>query len=103
MKCPVECRENADLLLAYCSRKLDPDTAALLERHMEQCPACTEFARGQKAVWEALDAWEAAPVSADFDGRLYRSLNQQVPFWERLRRSFRPVLARGENGQLNSM
>lgn len=94
MKCPVECHENSDLLLAYCSRTLDPETAEILEAHVARCPACAEFAAGQRAVWEALDAWEAAPPPADFDRRLYRRIGERVSWWERMSRPLRPVLAR---------
>jgi anti-sigma factor RsiW len=94
MKCPIETRENAELLLAYCTRKLDAESTAILERHMEICPACREFSSGQRAVWEALDAWEAAPVTLDFDRRLYRRIDREVSWWQLLMRPFRPVLVR---------
>jgi len=94
MKCPIETRENAELLLAYCTRKLDAESTATLERHMEICPACREFASGQRAVWEALDAWEAAPVTLDFDRRLYRRIDRKVSWWNLLVRPFRPALVR---------
>ncbi len=94
MKCPIETRENAELLLAYCTRKLDAESTATLERHMEICPACREFASGQRAVWEALDAWEAAPVTLDFDRRLYRRIDQEVSWWQLLMRPLRPALVR---------
>jgi anti-sigma factor RsiW len=94
MKCPIETRENAELLLAYCTRKLDADRTAILERHMEICPACREFANGQRAVWEALDAWEAAPVTLDFDRRLYRRIDREVSWWQLLLRPVRPALVR---------
>ena len=92
MRCPIETPENAELLLAYCSRKLDPAPAAILKDHIEICPACREFARGQQAVWSALDDWDAAPVSTDFDRRLYQRIAQNVGWWERLIRPMRPVL-----------
>ena len=94
MKCPIETRENAELLLAYCTRKLDAESTAIFERHMEICPACREFASGQRAVWEALDAWEAAPVTLDFDRRLYRRIDREVSWWQLLMRPFRPALLR---------
>jgi anti-sigma factor RsiW len=94
MNCPIETRESAELLLAYCNRKLDAQSTAILERHMEICPACREFASGQRAVWEALDAWEPAPVTADFDRRLYRRIDREVSWWHLLRRPLRPVLVR---------
>jgi anti-sigma factor RsiW len=90
MNCPLETRENAQLLLDYCTRRLEPESVAPLERHIATCEACREFAHGQRAVWEALDAWEAAPVSADFDRRLYRRIEAQVPWWDPLLRPFRP-------------
>jgi hypothetical protein len=96
MNCPLETRDNAQLLLDYCTRKLEPESVAILERHMALCSACREFAGRQRAVWDALDSWEAAPVSPDFDSRLYRRIEDRVPWWEILRRPFRPaVLWRG--------
>ena len=96
MKCPIDTRENAELLLAYCTRKLDAESTAILERHMEICPACREFAGGQRAIWEALDTWEAAPVTADFDRRLYRRIDREVSWWDLLVRPLAPaVLRRG--------
>ena len=92
MKCPIETRESAELLLAYCTRELDAESTAMLERHMEICPACREFALGQRAVWEALDAWEAAPVTPDFDRRLYRRIDREGSWWDLLTRPLRPVL-----------
>ncbi len=91
MRCPIQTRDNADLLLAYSARKLDPQTAAVLERHMENCPGCRAFGETQKTVWAALDAWEAMPVSEDFDRRLFRRIEAEdgLAWWARLVR--RPV------------
>jgi hypothetical protein len=91
MNCPLETRENAQLLLDYCTRKLEPESVATLERHIAVCGACRAFASSQRAVWEALDAWEAAPVSPDFDSRLYRRIEAQVSWWDLLLRPFRPI------------
>jgi hypothetical protein len=90
MNCPLETRDNAQVLLDYCARKLEPESVAILERHIAVCDACREFASGQRAVWEALDAWEAAPVSPDFDTRLYRRIETRASWWELLRRPFQP-------------
>ena len=89
MNCPLESRENAQLLLDYCARKLDAESETGLERHIATCGACREFAHRQRTVWEALDAWEAAPVSADFDRRLYGRIEAQVSWWDLLLRPFR--------------
>ncbi|HUI58565.1 MAG TPA: zf-HC2 domain-containing protein [Bryobacteraceae bacterium] len=92
MKCPRETRENAGWLLDYTSGRLDAEAAAALEKHMEDCPACREFVSGQQAVWKALDAWEASPVSMDFDRRLHQRIEQHVSWWERLTRPLRPLV-----------
>lgn len=93
MQCPVQSRGNADLLLAYCARKLDPDTAAALERHMEQCAACRTLGEEQKAVWDALDLWEAMPVSPDFDRKLYARVEREGggSLWARWFGTWAPV------------
>jgi hypothetical protein len=88
----LETRDNAQLLLDYCTRKLEPESVAILERHIVLCDTCREFAGRQRAVWEALDAWEAAPVSADFDSRLYRRIEARVSWWDLIRRPFRPLM-----------
>src|SRR5262249_38379703 len=78
------------------ARRLEPESVAILEAHMEVCPACREFRDGQRAVWEALDQWEARPVSPDFDRRLYRKIEEQeqLSWWARLFGPLRPVLWR---------
>lgn len=96
MRCPIETQENAELLLSYSARKLNPESTAILEAHMELCSACREFRDGQRALWEALDQWEARPVSADFDRRLYRKIEEQeqMGWWTRIFGSMRPILWR---------
>jgi hypothetical protein len=96
MKCPIETQENAELLLSYSARRLNSESTAILEAHMQICPACREFRDGQKALWEALDQWEARPVSPDFDRRLYRRIEEQeqLGWWARLFGPSRPVFLR---------
>ena len=94
MKCPIETRENAEVLLDYCARKLDAARTMILEEHIRICPSCREFADAQRAVWEALDAWEAAPVCADFDRRLYHRIENEVSWLDLLLRPLRPWMAR---------
>jgi anti-sigma factor RsiW len=93
MNCPLETPETADLLLEYCARTMSPESTAILERHIALCPACRNFAEGQRAVWEALDSWEAAPVSADFDRRLYSRIENDQSWRERMWRVLRPLFA----------
>lgn len=92
MKCPIESQEHSESLLAYGSGKLDAASTAVLEEHFRNCAACREFAARQRAVWSAMDLWEAAPVSADFDRRLYRRIKTEISWWDRLRRPFAPIL-----------
>jgi hypothetical protein len=96
MRCPIETQENAELLLSYSARKLDPESTAILEAHMEVCPQCQEFRDGQRTLWEALDQWEARPISADFDRRLYRKIEEQeqLGWWERIFGAGRPMFLR---------
>ncbi|MBZ5725196.1 MAG: zf-HC2 domain-containing protein [Acidobacteriia bacterium] len=82
-------QESAEVLLAYGACKLDAETTAALEKHMETCPACRESARGLRSAWEALDAFEAPPVSPDFDRNLYRRIAREVSWWDLLVRPFR--------------
>ncbi|MDQ6706974.1 MAG: hypothetical protein M3Z85_13485 [Acidobacteriota bacterium] len=95
----MENNESADILLAYCARKLDADTAAILERHMAICPECAQLRDGQQTVWNALDSWQAPPVSADFDRRLFERIDAaDAPWyrrgWEYAREAFRPLVWR---------
>lgn len=94
MRCPIESQETAELLLAYTAQRLEAEKAAIFEQHIETCPSCREFANAQQAVWKALDAWEAMPVSPDFDRRLYRRIEERGSWWNLLLRPFQPVLVR---------
>ena len=96
MRCPMEAQENAELLLSYSARRLNPESTAILEAHMKLCPACREFRDGQRALWEALDQWEARPVPPDFDRRLYRKIDEQeqLGWWTRVFGPLRPMFLR---------
>ncbi len=99
MLCPVQEKGNAELLLRYCDRTLDPETQSVLERHMQCCADCSKVAEQQQALWKALDCWEPEPISADFDRRLYSRIEQESrsPWWQRIFRpgatSWRPALS----------
>jgi anti-sigma factor RsiW len=102
MKCPIETQENPELLLAYCAGKLNPETQISVERHLAVCAACREFQTSQQAVWEALDAWDAMPASADFDRRLYQRIEEErarASWWSRLVQPFRPVFEQSAMGR----
>jgi hypothetical protein len=75
MNCPLETKETGHVLLDYAARRLEAATVALLEKHMEGCPECASFRREQSAVWDALDAWEPAPIGAEFNRRLWQQID----------------------------
>ena len=83
MNCPLESRGSPELLIAYASQGLDPKRAAALDGHLAECSACREFVHRQSTVWQALDTWEAAPVSVDFDRRLHARLSTDLSWWQR--------------------
>lgn len=74
--CPLQGGEAAELLLAYCARRLDAETRAWLERHVQLCPECGALAEQQRTVWEALDYWDALPISEEFDARLHQRIRR---------------------------
>jgi anti-sigma factor RsiW len=86
MKCPMQSGDNKDALLSYAAGRLDEDRSAAVERHARSCAACGEFLEKQGALWSALDEWEARPVAADFDRRLYRRIGEQEQrsWWSRV-------------------
>jgi hypothetical protein len=86
MQCPLQQKDTAEILLDYCARKLKPETSALLDRHLAVCHLCREFTDGQRMIWEALDSWESAPISTDFDRKLYARIDahEASSWWKRL-------------------
>ena len=93
MTCPLQ-TDNADVLLDYCARVLDPERKAMLELHMAHCADCREMAEAQTQIWAAMDLYDAEPISADFDRKLYAKIAERetVPVWERLRAPVREYL-----------
>jgi hypothetical protein len=88
----MENREGEELLVNYVSGALDTQAAAAFDQHMLTCAACRQFAHGQKAVWKALDLFEPAAISADFDRRLYQRI-EKVSWWDRIGAALRsPML-----------
>lgn len=90
MTCPLQSEETY-LLLDYSAGRLDAARAAILARHMETCPDCASFRKEQKTVWNALDAWEPAPVSMDFNRRLWQRIDAAAaaPWYQSLAESLR--------------
>ena len=95
MNCPTGKNEVAEILLAYCAHTLSPLQTAEFEIHLKQCADCSRLVEAQKEVWGALEAWTPAPVSVNFDARLYARIaeEQAAPTWQLwLRRIFQPPL-----------
>lgn len=91
MRCPLEREETQDVLLDYSAGRLNPARAATLEAHMEECAACNSFRMEQSAVWDALDVWEPAPASMDFNRRLWQRIDAaaNAPWYRTLADSLR--------------
>jgi anti-sigma factor RsiW len=74
MTCPLQA-EQTELLLEYSAGRLDVTRSAGVERHLKTCPECESFLTAQTAVWSALDLWEPAPVSVDFNRQLWQRID----------------------------
>jgi hypothetical protein len=83
MKCPIESRDT-EILLAYSAGKVGVESAPMVASHLEGCAACKQFVRSQSAVWDALEVWQARPVSADFNRRLYARIEKPSGWFDRL-------------------
>jgi hypothetical protein len=95
MNCPTNKNEDAEILLDYCAQTLSPLQTAEFEIHLKQCADCSRLVEAQKEVWGALEVWTPAPVSINFDARLYARIaeEQAAPAWQRwLGRIFKPAL-----------
>lgn len=84
MNCPTKRNEDAEILLDYCAQTLSPEQTAEFEIHLKQCADCSRLVEAQKEVWGALEAWTPAPVSTNFDARLYARIakEQTAPAWQ---------------------
>ncbi len=84
MNCPLHVKEGAEILLDYCSQRMDPDRAADFRLHVADCGDCKQVVEAQEAVWSALDSFEAMPVSMDFDRKLWAKIDAEDarPWWE---------------------
>jgi anti-sigma factor RsiW len=85
MVCPRKVNKNAEILMDYCAKTLDPAQALEFEKHLEECADCRGVVEAQREVWEILDRWKPAPVSANFDARLHARIAREetAPQWRR--------------------
>jgi anti-sigma-K factor RskA len=86
MNCPLQNNEGAELVLDYCAQKLGADDVLSFERHIAGCADCARVVEAQSAVWNALDAYEAMPVSEDFDTKLWARIEaaEARNWWRKL-------------------
>jgi len=77
MNCPLHVKDGAEILLDYCSQRMDPDRAAAFRLHVADCVDCKQVVEAQESVWDALDAYEAMPVSRDFDRKLWARIDAE--------------------------
>jgi len=91
MNCPMESGEYSGILLDYAAGKLNAAARLQIEHHIETCPACREYAGTQQNVWQALEDWDPAEVSLDFDRRLYTRIERDVPWWQRFMLPLNPL------------
>jgi anti-sigma factor RsiW len=85
-----------ELIIGYTAGTLEPQAAVAFERHLSLCSRCRRLAAEQRAVWSALDAWQPAAVSPDFDQRLSQRIADSRLLFSRLsafaRSIWRPAL-----------
>ena len=82
MTCPLQ-TEETDLLLDYSAGRLGDrgmdagERTSLRNWRNTWRPVRTArlSARSKQAVWDALDLWEPAPVSLDFNRRLWQRID----------------------------
>ncbi len=91
MSCPIY-DESPDLLMDFAAGKLDWESKQRMDVHVSKCAICHEALAAQTMVWKALDEWDAAPVSMDFDAKLYARIEtQHATVWGNLKSLLLPA------------
>src|SRR5258708_1091617 len=82
MNCPMQ-RGDKEIFIAYAAGDATPEQRVAFEQHLASCAECRRMSEAQNAVWAALDAWSPAPVSENFDARLYQRIaaGARRPWW----------------------
>jgi anti-sigma factor RsiW len=87
------CEEFRELLVAEAAGELSLEDRAQVREHLATCLGCAEMAEGQRMLWKAMDAWEAPPISPNFNARLMSRVESETTgMWERWLRRWRPFL-----------
>lgn len=75
--CILNNQEQEELLLGYCTSKLDAETARTYTRHLVSCEHCRDLVQMQKLVDESLADWQAPELSQDFDRKLFARIRAE--------------------------
>src|SRR5579862_8849601 len=93
MECVIKAKDDAEVLVDYCSGALSEARAAEIEQHIAECAECRRMVEAQRELWRTLDRFTAPEVSPNFDARLYARIarEQSAPLWKQwARRIFVP-------------
>lgn len=73
-----EHQQCSELIVDYVAGRLDSQSQAAFQRHMDSCTSCSAAVARQNTVWMALDEdlWRRPPVSPDFDQRLFDRIRE---------------------------
>lgn len=75
MKCPLLDKSTGGLAFDRLTARVDAGPSTPLARHIAECPACQAFRTEHANLLQLMDAWEEAPVSPDFNRRLWRRID----------------------------
>jgi anti-sigma factor RsiW len=83
MACLLENRE--EVLVDYAGGTLPADRLAQVTAHLDVCAECRVAVEAQAQVWSALEDWEPAPISVDFNRKLYLKIDAEEArsWWQR--------------------
>jgi anti-sigma factor RsiW len=90
MTCPSR-RSDTTLLLDYASGRLALAQSTIVAEHASECDDCAAALLEYSSVSEALDIWEAPPVSTHFNRRLWDRIESaaSAPLYVRVADWFR--------------
>jgi len=90
MTCPSR-RSDGTLLLDYALGRLAPQQSAMVAEHASECDDCAAALLEYSSVSDALELWEAPPVSAHFNRRLRGRIESAAPaqWYARVAEGFR--------------
>ena len=73
-----EHRQCSELIVDYVAGRLDFDSQAAFQRHIDSCVLCCDAVARQSRVWLALDenVWGRPSISPDFDQRLFERIRE---------------------------